>query len=142
MVSFIARIEKLENRKPLVIDNLMISTEYAYILPDIYVFDYKISFPKIYWLGLVIVLASFIIGYLLQPTGFVRVLVNIMAVIGVINIVCIFFWNKVFHFLGLKARLRKAGYKGKIKLLSEEDLIKEFIAWGKAGEDNRTSRSI
>lgn len=43
-----------------------------------------------------------------------------------------FFWSKYFFWLIMKMGIRKTGYKGKFKLLSNEETFKRMMEWDKA----------
>jgi len=54
---------------------------------------------------------------------------SIGYIIALIFLSLTFFWSKTFTYLMLKIGLRKAGYKGKLKLLNTEDLFKILLKW-------------
>ena len=41
-----------------------------------------------------------------------------------------FFWSKYFYYLMLRTGLRKGGYKGSVKLLSDKETIRRLIQYG------------
>lgn len=84
----------------------------------IYLIEMESVYPKIYIFGFLI-LASFLIIF-----GFNKPLLLIIAIIfispGLLH-------TKIFNYLIMSKGLRKAGYKGKIKLLSNGILLQELI---------------
>jgi len=49
--------------------------------------------------------------------------------IPIFFVVLAFFWSKYFYYAMMMWGLRKRGYKGKFKLLSDEESFKRLILW-------------
>ena len=60
---------------------------------------------------------------------FVGLNYSIGYIISLVFLSLTFFWSKWFTYPLLKIGLKKAGYKGNIKLLSTEELFKRLIKW-------------
>jgi hypothetical protein len=70
------------------------------------------------WLALVLIVPNLIFS---GPT-WLYFLATLFLALG-------FFWTKYFLWLYLTASLRRLGYKGKLKVLSEADFIKQSDIW-------------
>jgi hypothetical protein len=77
-------------------------------------------YPPVYYWGVVWVFLFFIIW------GFTWWLLP-----GVILFSLIFFYSRFFFYLFTIFGLRKAGYKGKVKLLSSQKTIERLLRWGR-----------
>jgi len=54
---------------------------------------------------------------------------SIGYIIALVFLSLSFFWTKWFSYPMLKIGLKKAGYNGKVKLLSTEELFKRLLKW-------------
>lgn len=83
-----------------------------------FIFDLEPIWPKFYKVGFYV---------LIIPMFFEATRTIWWALPGVLIFSTGFFWSSRFHYLILKLGLKKAGYKGKVKLLKQQAIIKELL---------------
>lgn len=64
-----------------------------------------------------------VFGYVYILIIYVFIGLSLWAIPGIILVIMGLFWSKYFFFFMLKIGLKKYGYKGKIKLLKNKDLL-------------------
>lgn len=84
-----------------------------------YGIDITPIYPKIYLWGIVLALV---------PLLFTGLKLTIWNYPGMVLFCGGVFWHRLFFYAVLRMGLRKAGYKGKIKLLSNSDILKRIIS--------------
>lgn len=85
---------------------------------DHYVLVMDPVYPKLYKIGYFLLAGAFIF------TGFRW---SIAYLPGIILSATSFFWSRFFMYLGLVLGLKKAGYKGKVKLLRDSNTLRELL---------------
>ena len=86
-----------------------------------YVLDLNIIYPRVYYLGF----ALLVIGFLISGLKF-----NAWLLPGAVMLCFWFFWTRFFFVLMLRLGLNKKGYKGKVKLIGSDKIIRGFLKNG------------
>lgn len=82
--------------------------------------DISPVYPPVYWFGLIwIAIIIFVWGF------------SWWALPGVLLFGIIFFYSRLFFIILIIMGLKKVGYKGKVKLLSDDKTISNLIKWGR-----------
>lgn len=98
------------------------------ITDNLYTCELNYLLPLPTWLFALMTIAGFIFS------------ITWLWILGMIIFVLLEgFQTKYFYYFVLKMGLKKTNYKGKIKLLSESEIIRELKIWGLKDECGRTT---